>query len=267
MKNITLIIALLTLTVGFGQELISNGDFEALATGGLTNSTTVGIWTSTSSSAVQDNSANSYEGTKYVNMGNDFRNLRQFFTATANTDYAVSFRYRNNFDNVATTDAPYVSIRINDGLFNGNGTIIESNQIDPFYDANLKVYNEYTFTFNSGANTDLVFYIFKDARQVNTNPNNAVRIDAVSISPTLSTNDLARYQFKSFPNPVKNVLNVSASKTIDKIEVYNLLGQQVLSHMLKDDRAQIGVSDLSNGVYLVKAFIEDAVGTYKFIKQ
>jgi hypothetical protein len=84
---------------------------------------------------------------------------------------------------------------------------------------------------------------------------------------TASLEDLVQFSFKSYPNPAKDNLNVSAVKPINKIEIYNLLGQQVVSRELNTNKAQINVSSLSKGLYVVKAFIDDAVGSYKFIKQ
>ena len=33
-----------------------------------------------------------------------------------------------------------------------------------------------------------------------------------------------------YPNPVQNVLKINAPNAIDKIEVYNILGQKILDH-------------------------------------
>lgn len=270
MKKITFLLIALISFYSYGQEAITDGDFESVATGLITATTTVGVWSSSSGGVnVQDNTANSYEGTKYVNMGNDFRNLRQYFTTTMNTEYTVRFRYRNNFSGVPTSDAPFVSVRINDGTNNGNGTIIESGQIDPFYDADLKVYTEHSFTFNSGANTDLVFYLFKNARAAGSNPNNAVRIDVVSITPstTASVDDLAQFGFKSYPNPVADILHFRANETVDKVEVYNLLGQKVAEGFDIASGNGLNVGSLKRGVYIVKATINNTTGSYKIVKK
>jgi hypothetical protein len=271
MKKITLLVALLiTSAVVYGQSLISNGDFESLAAAALPgDATTLDIWTSGSGGVnVQDNALNSYEGTKYINMGNDFRNLRQFFTATASTVYTVTFRYRNNFADVATTDAPFVSVRINDGESSGNGTIIESIQLEPFFNDDLTIYKEQTFTFNSGIHTNLSFYIFKEARVSSSNLNNAARIDAISIveSATASANDFSKFGFKSHPNPVNDVLNFRATKSIQKVEIFNLLGQRVLEKSNVNKNEGVHVAGLKRGVYTVKIRIEDAVSSYKIVK-
>jgi len=274
MKKITFLITLLiTVSLSYGQELITNGTFESLTTGGLPGNGAAanGVWTSGSGGVnVQDVMANSYEGTKYINMGNDFRNIRQFFTATANTDYVLSIRYRNNFDNVTTTDAPFVSIRINDGLFSGNGTIIESQQIDPFYDANLKTYQEFQLQFNSGSNTNLVFYIFKPERGVNTNLNNAVRLDNISIVPgTLSNNDFFKNSDITIsPNPADDELIITSGlDTSGTLEVFNILGKSVFFTEVNNLNTKINVSNFSTGMYILKIKSGNSFITKKFIKE
>ncbi|WP_445747685.1 T9SS type A sorting domain-containing protein [Polaribacter sp.] len=181
MKKITFLLLLILPGFMVGQNLITEGGFEGLNASVPvgTSSTDVGVWYSANSD-IQNNSSNSFEGSKYINMGDQFRSLRQRFIAEENTTYQVTFRYRNNnatITNVA--DAPFVSVRINDGLFSGNGTVIVSNQIPLYTNADVKNYGTYSFTFNSGINTDLNFYIFKNNR-VGT-VNNAVRLDNISI--------------------------------------------------------------------------------------
>jgi len=83
----------------------------------------------------------------------------------------------------------------------------------------------------------------------------------------LSLKELAQFNFNASPNPAKDYIKLSASKTIDKIEIYNILGQQVKNLSLNKTQSNVDVSSLSKGIYIVKAFIEDAVGTYKVIKE
>ena len=66
-----------------------------------------------------------------------------------------------------------------------------------------------------------------------------------------------------YPNPANNELNISATNKIAKVEVYNLTGQLQSS----SNKNKVDVSDLSSGIYFVKAYSEDGVATQKFIKQ
>jgi hypothetical protein len=270
MKKITFLFTLLlTITLSFGQELITDGGFEGLTTGNLTASTTLGVWATTLTGAVQDNVANAHTGTFYVNLGNDFHNVRQYFTGVANEDYTVSLWYRITNTGVNTEDAPYVAIKTQAGPANGNGNVIDTYGYQ--LDAAATTWTNYTFTFTT-SETDIQINIYSPDRSVKGaggNVNNAVRFDDISIVPTssLSIEDLAKFSFNAYPNPGKDIINLSAAKNIDKIEIYTLLGQQVKSIPLNSNSAKVNVSGLSKGVYLVKTFIEDAVGTYKFIKE
>jgi hypothetical protein len=73
--------------------------------------------------------------------------------------------------------------------------------------------------------------------------------------------------FTFYPNPVKNVLNLSYNKEISNVEVYNLLGQKVSANIINANDAQIDMSNLSNGAYMVRVTSDNQVKTIKVIKQ
>jgi hypothetical protein len=82
---------------------------------------------------------------------------------------------------------------------------------------------------------------------------------------TLTTNQFSKETFKTFPNPVKDVLYFS-NATISSVEVYNILGAKVLSQ--KVSSKSINMNKLKSGIYLLKT--KDAKGlalkTLKVIK-
>ena len=73
--------------------------------------------------------------------------------------------------------------------------------------------------------------------------------------------------FKAYPNPVKDVLNLEYIEDISSVTVFNLLGQQVLSKEINAHNGQLDVSGLTAGTYLVKVMASDQVKTIKVIKQ
>jgi hypothetical protein len=270
MKKITFLFTLLTISLSFGQNLLTGGDLEGLATGKIIPGSSpwdTSVANSNFQSSVNSNSAVAYAGDQFLNMPNDFTNVRQSITAVASTTYIVSVWYQFVMGQGTpdATDGIYVSIRQDTG---GNGTQFGT-PIQIYIDPSTVdgSWHEATFEFTA-PQTDLLFFITKQTRAVNTNPNNAARMDNLSITEkTLSIADLVQFNFKSYPNPAKDIINLSAAKNIDKIEIYTLLGQQVKSIPLNSNSAKVNVSGLSKGVYLVKTFIEDAVGTYKFVKE
>jgi hypothetical protein len=84
---------------------------------------------------------------------------------------------------------------------------------------------------------------------------------------TASVENNALLGFSMYPNPTKNLLNISAKETIQKADIFNVLGKKVMSVNVNDTQASVDVSNLASGIYLIKYSVNDAVGTAKFIKE
>ncbi|AWI26959.1 T9SS type A sorting domain-containing protein [Flavobacterium pallidum] len=72
--------------------------------------------------------------------------------------------------------------------------------------------------------------------------------------------------FSYHPNPVTNVLNLNAVN-MSSVSVFNILGQQILTRTINANAAQIDMSALAAGSYIVKVNAQDEVKTIKVIKQ
>ncbi|MFI1743536.1 T9SS type A sorting domain-containing protein [Thalassobellus sediminis] len=98
--------------------------------------------------------------------------------------------------------------------------------------------------------------------------NNSYWIDNIVFDsgPLLSADELTTNNFSVFPNPVSDVLNIRSATSVDKIEVYNLLGKLVFSTTPKNISPNIDMSSLYSGMYLVKIIIGDTSKTVKVIK-
>jgi len=90
---------------------------------------------------------------------------------------------------------------------------------------------------------------------------------AVTINTVLGTPNFTANNFKYYPNPVTNVLNLSYNKNITGVQVYNLLGQQVLAKSINQNEAQLNLATLAVGTYLVKVTANDASTSFKVVKQ
>ncbi len=67
-----------------------------------------------------------------------------------------------------------------------------------------------------------------------------------------------------FPNPVSEMLSIKSSSRINKLVVFNLLGQKV---MVRENTNSLNVNKLKPGAYILKIVDEnDSVSTKKFIK-
>jgi hypothetical protein len=127
----------------------------------------------------------------------------------------------------------------------------------------------YNYTFeipNSMNGQSTVYIIFQGITQDGFS-SYALGIDDFKVETTLSTSNFDASGFKYYPNPVKNVLNLSYTKAISNVAVYNLLGQQVLVKSLNENQSQIDMSPLTQGTYLVKVTSDNQVKTIKVIKE
>lgn len=81
---------------------------------------------------------------------------------------------------------------------------------------------------------------------------------------SISESNLVR--FKISPNPVSDILYItSENNSIDKISVYSINGQLILSE--KENTHQLDVSALSKGLHFVEVTSENGVAVQKFVKQ
>lgn len=87
-----------------------------------------------------------------------------------------------------------------------------------------------------------------------------------SIDETLSTEQFDAFNFDYFVDN-QSMLNLSANQTLDQVVLHNLLGQQVISKKLSNQRESVDLNNLSNGVYLAKVQINNASKTFKIIKK
>lgn len=83
----------------------------------------------------------------------------------------------------------------------------------------------------------------------------------------LGVRDSSLFGFSFSPNPVNNVLQLTSSELIERIEVYNILGQQLIIKTLGANQGILDVSSLETGTYLMKVTVNGQLGSYRFIKQ
>lgn len=84
---------------------------------------------------------------------------------------------------------------------------------------------------------------------------------------SLSTGSFDSASFVAYPNPVKNVLNLSYKTEISSVEVYNMLGQKVMAKTLNVAQGQVDMTGLNAGNYIVKVTADGVTKTIKVIKQ
>lgn len=91
--------------------------------------------------------------------------------------------------------------------------------------------------------------------------------NVVSVQTNLSNTDFDLNGLTVYPNPVKNILNVSYTHDITAVTVYNFLGQQVLTKSLQLKESGIDLSGLASGTYYLTIQSQDKAKTVKIIKE
>ncbi|MES2410503.1 MAG: T9SS type A sorting domain-containing protein [Bacteroidota bacterium] len=117
-------------------------------------------------------------------------------------------------------------------------------------------------TLVTGLATGSVYYL----RVFSTTPSARGSFE-LTVTATLGTGEFDSSSFSYYPNPVKNTLNLSYNKEISDVEVFNLLGQKVLSSNVNSNDVQVNMSNLANGPYMVKVTSNNQVKTLKVIKE
>ncbi len=82
-----------------------------------------------------------------------------------------------------------------------------------------------------------------------------------------SVSELNETSITVYPNPAQNELNVSGVSVGATINVYNNVGQVVLSTVAADNLMNLDVANLVSGVYTVKTINGTNVGVAKFVKK
>lgn len=81
----------------------------------------------------------------------------------------------------------------------------------------------------------------------------------------LGVNDAAFNNFNYFVN--EGTLSMSAAVAMDSVELYNVLGQAVVSQTLSNTTEAVNISSLSAGVYIAKVSIDGATKSFKIVKK
>jgi hypothetical protein len=87
-------------------------------------------------------------------------------------------------------------------------------------------------------------------------------------APALGLNDFEFGNFKVYPNPTQNSWTISTeNQKISSIEVFDVLGKNVLSMKPNKREAKINSSGLKTGLYFAQIKTENGIGSIKLIKQ
>jgi hypothetical protein len=124
---------------------------------------------------------------------------------------------------------------------------------------------------NHNVDQIVVFTDWQDPRETN----NVSYFDNISweglkladAPPALGISDFETTEFKVYPNPTQNVWNIeSNNQIVNSIQIFDMLGNYVMSMNPNSDEFQIDASTFNAGLYLVRIESNAGIKTIKLIK-
>ena len=183
----------------------------------------------------------------------------------SNTDYAdrLEVRYSTAATHTTPTGGP-----TGVGSFTTLGISVNPNLLTGF--VYPKTWTKYSFTVAGvGATEKPVKFGFRYfVTQGGTNGNNSdiVGIDTFSIDrEVLAVSDVKKGTTSVYPNPAKDVLNISSAENFKSVKIYNTVGQLITDKVFNKT---LNVSNLEKGTYIINLTKSDnSLESIKFIKE
>lgn len=91
-------------------------------------------------------------------------------------------------------------------------------------------------------------------------------IDDIKFATVLSAAKFDKANIKMYPNPMSNSLTIEANSAIQRVSIFNVLGQEVMNANPKTNSATLQTSQLQKGVYMVTTDIDGVISTSKVLK-
>lgn len=144
-----------------------------------------------------------------------------------------------------------------DNTFGTNGYVIYD--IDP-------TANEYLTDVGINSNMTEI-YISAVINATTTSPSKTAIVKFKNNSVLSAKEVITQQDLLCYPNPVKDILNLSYNKKIISVTIYNAVGQKLFTEEINAKDAKIDTSNLARGTYWVKAICDNEVKTTKIIKK
>jgi hypothetical protein len=226
-----------------------------------TNITGTKAWTSSNAASTTFNAPNSAPNYMSIAWSNTVASSlwTPGFNLNAGQSYDFSFYYNTN-----GTTSSYIGFTGN-VLVNTSASATGATDLGPFITSTqgTSAYTLYTVSYTPTTSGTYYFALNVSA----TSAPWYLGVDDFKLDLTpLSNNSFTSNSFSFYPNPVKDVLNISFDKTITKVNIYNIVGQEVAVKSINDSQSQIDMSNLSRGTYVVKISSEGLTQTIKVLK-
>jgi len=108
--------------------------------------------------------------------------------------------------------------------------------------------------------------VYLTFRHYDTFDENSVLIDDVVVDGVLAVADQSFNNFNYFVDS-NNQLNLSANTAMESVQLYNVLGQQVVSKKLNNTNEVVNISALNSGMYIATVSIDGNTKSFKIVKR
>lgn len=88
-----------------------------------------------------------------------------------------------------------------------------------------------------------------------------------SYDPTWSVGEGTQVNCHVFPNPTSETLTVESNHIVNRYEVYNIVGEMLISKPVDEKSFNVNVSELPTGTYIIKMNSDGLIQTRRFVKK
>ena len=220
------------------------------------------IWASSRTAG----SSNNYDGAGYLRTnGGAYSKFSSFGSGGSNWNVAHTDTWVRKQNDTETIRTSYVKDNISGADNNTNRSLTfngtDFDTFEPVADASLSVYDGFASAI-AETNDNLPCLAFSGTGSGNFGW--GLYFDSKN---SLGINENRFENFKFYPNPVQDVLNISAKSVIENVSIFSLLGQKVMEVSVNQNASSINIESLTNGVYIMKVMIDGTSASYKIVKQ
>jgi hypothetical protein len=132
--------------------------------------------------------------------------------------------------------------------------------------------SSWTFTWTSPSTLQGQVRFYASVNAVNNNGSNGGDQVVTTVSEpqnALGISEAKRLDFKMFPNPSTDVVNIQLPSGTDQAQVgiFDYTGRLVSSKTVAASDRQVNVNNLATGMYIIRVTSEDKIGAQRFIKR
>jgi len=270
-KNYILSAMVLSAFIASAQTPVAivNGDFSLPADGPIQHYTVNEIpgWKS-DDLVSNDNGRSNYNAAYMLNTGGSIYNVLAEVIPTTSVTYHLTFDAWIGYNPEAGTEVDFV-VTFNSlaaGAVSTARVAIKTVTIKAGVDTNSADVTIPSAATYAGAN--LVIEVDTNTPSV-TNTNTWSGLTNFALTRTdvaTKVQNIESISLKTFPNPFNNNLKVECAEIIKSIRIYSVNGQIIKDVTVNSTKANIGTSDFSKGVYMLKIETENGVKTMNIVK-